>query len=66
MQTLSRTKTEIDYKKNLAKLLSELGGKERSLKVLKNCFGMLKGRLKKSPVQYQRELRKEWERKSVK
>jgi len=50
MQTFS--KTEIDYKKNLAKLLGELEEKKRSLKILKRCFGMLKGRLKKSPVAY--------------
>ena len=50
---------EIDYKKNLKEVLGEY---EYEVKILKNCFGILKGRLKKSPASYQRILRKEWER----
>ncbi|MDO8659279.1 MAG: hypothetical protein Q7K54_01630 [Candidatus Parcubacteria bacterium] len=56
------TKT-INYEKNLRKLLG--WGNSREI-VLKKYFGFLKGTSKKSPVVYQREIRKEWERKNVK
>jgi len=56
----NREKTTIDYNKNIKQLL---GWENSDIKILKNSAGMLKGRLKKSPVWYQRKLRKEWERK---
>jgi len=50
-------------KPNLEKNLKRVLNWEREdTKILKKSAGMLKGRLKKSPVSYQRELRKEWER----
>lgn len=50
-------------KPNLEKNLKRVLNWEREdTKILKKSAGMLKGRLKKSPVLYQRELRKEWER----
>ena len=39
------------------------GASKNEVKILKESVGMLKNRLKKSPVSYQRELRKELERK---
>lgn len=54
---------EIDYRGNINRLLD---WEDLDLKVLKTSAGMLKNVLKKSPVQYQMELRKEWERKGVK
>jgi len=57
----NRTKT-IDYEKNLRKLLGWENPREMALK---KYFGYLKGTLKKSGVAYQREIRKEWERKGA-
>ena len=51
---------EIDYHRNIKRLL---GWENLDLKILKTSAGMLKNLLKKSPVWYQRKLRKEWERK---
>lgn len=59
----NREKTILDYNQNIKQLL---GWEDLDIKILKKSFGMLKGFLKKTPVQYQRELRKEWERKSIK
>lgn len=58
----NRTKT-INYEKNLRKLL---GWEDSRAVALKKYFGFLKGTLKKSGVVSQREMRKEWERKSSK
>ena len=65
MTTKVQNKKEmtVDYNKNIKQLL---GWENLDLKILKTSAGMLKNLLKKSPVQYQRELRKEWERKGVK
>ena len=49
---------KIDYDKNLRKLL---GYERADLKVLRESAGILKGKLKISPVAYQRKVRKEWE-----
>jgi len=52
---------EIDYRGNINRLLD---WESLDLKVLKTSAGMLKNVLStRSPVQYQRKLRKEWERK---
>ena len=53
----------INYEKNLRKLL---GWEDPRTTALKKYFGYLKGTLKKSGVAYQREIRKEWERKNAK
>ncbi len=53
----------IDYEKNIRKLL---GWEDPKANPLKKYFGYLKGTAKKSGVVYQREIRKEWERKGVK
>ena len=53
----------IDYEKNLRKLL---GWEDPKTATFKKYFGYLRGTLKKGGVAYQREIRKEWERKSVK
>ena len=58
----NRTKA-INYEKNLRKLL---GWEDPKATALKKYFGYLKGTLKKGGVAYQKEIRKEWERKSVK
>ncbi len=58
----NKTKT-INYEKNLRKLL---GWEDFKTTALKKYFGYLKGSAKKSGVVYQREIRKEWERKSAK
>ena len=65
MTTKVQNKKEmtVDYNKNIKQLL---GWENLDMKILKTSAGMLKNLLKKSPVQYQRELRKEWERKGVK
>ena len=62
MTTKVQNKKEmtVDYNKNIKQLL---GWENLDMKILKTSAGMLKNLLKKSPVQYQRELRKEWERK---
>lgn len=60
MNTLAlknRTKT-IDYEKNLNKLI---GRSDSALKTLEKSYGILKGKLKISPVAWQRKIRKEWE-----
>ena len=52
-------KTEtIDYEKNLNKLI---GRSDSALKILEKSAGILKGKLKISPVAWQRKIRKEWE-----
>ncbi len=58
----NRTKA-IDYEKNLRNLL---GWEDSRAVAFKKYFGFLKGTIKKSGVNYQREIRKEWERKSAK
>ena len=50
----------IDYEKNLRKIL---GWEDPRAVALKKYFGYLKGTIKKTGVAYQREIRKEWERK---
>ena len=54
----NRTKV-IDYEQNLRKLL---GWEDPRAAALNKYFGYLKGTIKKSGVAYQREIRKEWER----
>lgn len=49
-----------DYVQNLKKFLNM---EDSNLKILKKSFGMLKGVIKKSPLELQKEMRKEWERK---
>lgn len=61
--TLKNQTKIIDYEKNLRKLL---GWEDPRTTALKKYFGYLKGTLKKGGVASQREIRKEWERKSVK
>jgi len=53
----------INYEKNLRKLL---GWEDIKTTALKKYFGYLKGTIKKGGVAYQREIRKEWERKNPK
>lgn len=53
----------IDYEKNLRQFL---GWEDARAITLKKYFGYLKGTQKKTGVAYQKEIRKEWERKSVK
>lgn len=53
----NRTKT-INYEKNLRKLL---GWEDWETKVLRKSSGILKGKLKISPVAWQRKIRKEWD-----
>ena len=53
------TTLEKDLEKNLKLVLD---WEQADIRILKKSAGMLKGNLKKSPVSYQRELRKEWER----
>jgi len=60
---LRNSTKSINYEKNLRKLL---GWGDPKAIALKKYFGYLKGTSKKSGVAYQREIRKEWERKSVK
>ena len=62
MTTKVQNKKEmtVDYNKNIKQLL---GWENLDMKILKTSAGMLKNLLKKSPVWYQRKLRKEWERK---
>jgi len=55
--TKNRT-TTIDYEKNLSKLI---GRSDSALKILERSHGILKGKLKISPVAWQRKIRKEWE-----
>lgn len=50
----------IDYAENLKK---QLGIKDSDASALRKAFGLLKGKIKTSPVSYQRQQRKEWERK---
>ena len=57
----NRKETNIDYNQNIKQLL---GWEDLDIKIFKKSFGILKGFLKKTPVQEQRELRKEWERKA--
>ncbi|OGI94956.1 hypothetical protein A3A03_02160 [Candidatus Nomurabacteria bacterium RIFCSPLOWO2_01_FULL_40_18] len=56
--TLKNRTKEINYEKNLRKLL---GWEDSDARILRKSAGMLKGVLKKSGVAYQREMRKEWE-----
>ena len=50
---------KIDYDKNLRKLL---GRRALELDILEKSAGILKGKLKVSPVAYQRKIRQEWEK----
>ena len=61
--TIKNGTKRINYEENLRKLL---GWEDPKANMLKKYFGFLKGTLKKGGVAYQREMRKEWERKSVK
>ena len=64
MNTLTlknRTKT-VEYEKNLRKVL---GWEDSKNAMLKKYFGYLSGTLKKSGLAYQKEIRKEWERKGA-
>ena len=51
-----------NYEENLKKFLRL---EDSDLKILKKSFGILKGTLKKTPVQIQRVMRREWERKQA-
>ncbi|MEK7190605.1 MAG: hypothetical protein AAB661_02470 [Patescibacteria group bacterium] len=53
----NQTKT-IDYERNLNKLI---GRSDSAFKILERSYGILKGKLKISPVAWQRKIRKEWE-----
>lgn len=53
----NRIKT-IDYKGNLNKLI---GRSDSVFEILEKSQGILKGKLKVSPVVWQRKIRKEWE-----
>lgn len=59
MTTIRKNSINIDYAGNLRK---QLGVRDSSADTLKKVFGLLKGKIKKTSVSYQRELRKEWER----
>lgn len=54
----NQTRT-VNYEKNLRKLL---GWEDLETAILRKSAGILKGVLKKSGVAYQRETRKEWEK----
>jgi predicted metal-dependent HD superfamily phosphohydrolase len=56
----NREEMTIDYNQNIRRLL---GWENLDMKILKTSAGILKNFLKKSPIWYQRKLRKEWERK---
>jgi hypothetical protein len=49
---------EIDYEKNLNKLI---GRSDFVLKILNKSYGMLKGKLRVSPISWQKKIRKEWD-----
>jgi len=57
--TSKRQTITIDYEKNLRKLL---GVENLKTSILKKSAGLLKGVLRKSGLDYQREIRKEWEK----
>ncbi len=59
MTTMRKNTTNIDYAENLKK---QLGIKDSGANALRKAFGLLKGKIS-SPVSYQRQFRKEWERK---
>ncbi|OHA82783.1 MAG: hypothetical protein A2937_03055 [Candidatus Yonathbacteria bacterium RIFCSPLOWO2_01_FULL_47_33b] len=61
MTTIRKNSINIDYAGNLRK---QLGVRDSGADTLKKAFGLLKGKIKKTSVSYQRELRKEWERKA--
>lgn len=48
----------VDYDKNLKTLL---GLEKPELKILERSYGLLKGKIKASPVAYQRKIRQGWE-----
>ena len=50
----------INYAKNLQKLL---GAEDSRVNILKQSVGLLRGILKKSGIEYQREGRQQWENK---
>jgi len=60
MNTLvaENSKKTINYEENLDKLV---GRSDSVLKILEKSHGILKGKLKVSPVEWQRKLRKEWD-----
>lgn len=63
MSNITKKQPNIRYKNNLEKNLKRVLNWEREdVKVLKKSAGMLKGKLKRSPVSYQHQLRKEWDR----
>jgi len=57
---MRKNTTNIDYAENLKK---QLGIKDSGANALRKVFGVLKGKIKKTSVSYQRQQRKEWERK---
>jgi len=57
---MRKNTVDIDYAKNFKK---QLGIRDSGVIALRKAFGLLKGKIKKTPVSYQRQLRKEWERK---
>ena len=64
MSNVLDVKNQNNYKLKLERNVQKvLGWGGEDLKVLKKSAGLLKGILKKSSVSYQRELRKEFNRK---
>ena len=56
--TLKNKIKTVNYEKNLQKLI---GRSDSVLKILEKSHGILKGKLKISPVAWQRKIRKEWD-----